>query len=162
MDDRYGVEMPGTLFERARSGALLGAGMATFGALYVLGLYLVRGEAPFERHGATVGATVLGYYGAGILAGGCLGVLWPLRRSRDGAAVLGGIGGFLAYSAVSVMRAGIPLAWREIEWTPPLVMAGIWAVLSATVMYRPPRPQAPPPAPSRLRTLRPPSGDHDA
>ena len=162
MDDCYGVEMPGTPLERARSGALLGLGMATLGALYVLVLYLVRGQAPFERHGATVWAIILSYYAAGIVAGGCLGVLWPLRRSREGAAILGAVGGFVVYAAVGVMRAGAPPAWREIEWTPPIIMAGIWAVLSATVMYRPPRPPAPPPAPSRLRTLRPPSGDDDA
>ena len=162
MDDRYGVEIPGTPLERARSGALFGAAMATLGALYVLGRYLLRGQEPFEQHGVTVAAVIVSYYGAGVVAGGCLGVLWPLRRTRAGAAVLGAVGGVLFYGAIGVMSAGSPLGWRAGEWAPPVVMGLVWAVLSATVMYRPSKPTAPPPAPSRLRTVRPPLGDDDA
>lgn len=147
-------DIPGTFVERVRRGMAFGLLMAALFSLYVTGLRVFRGVAPFNKLGATYSSVVLAYFAGGALTGGVVGGLWPLRRRRSGAAVVSGIGGFVAYAAIGVTIEGNPLRWTMREWSAPTLLGLFWAVLGATLFFQTPSAVVPPPAASRLRTVR--------
>jgi hypothetical protein len=73
---------------------------------YALLLYLVRGTAPFERHGTTLGAVMLTYAVGMALAGVIVGLLLPLARHRWGAPIVGAVAFVPFYAAVRVAMDG--------------------------------------------------------
>ena len=153
-------EFVGTPFERARSGAAMGAIMGTAFSLYALALYLVQGDAPFEKLDTTLWATVVRYYVAGLLAGPIMGLVWPLRNSRGGSGLVAGLLAFIVYTVAWMTQEGSPLKWSFTDWAGPLVLSGL-VFLGTTAVYRAPPPPAPPPEPSRLRTTWPEEPDPD-
>jgi len=153
-------EFIGTRFERARSGAALGAIIATAFSLYVLGVYLLRGSGHFERLGTTFWSTVGMYYVAGLIAGPIIGLVWPLRSSRLGSGLVAGLGAFLVYTVAWMTQEGSPLNWSPRDWAGPLAL-GVLFFLGGTAVYRQPPEPAPPPEPSRLRTTWPEEQDPD-
>ena len=153
-------EFVGTPFERARSGAKLGATMATAFSLYALALYLVQGDAPFRRLETTLWAMVLMYYVAGLIAGPIMGIVWPLRTSRAGSGLVAGLLAFIVYTVAWMTQEGSPLRWSVNDWAGPLLLSGL-VFLGGIAIYRTPPQPAPPPEPSRLRTTWPAEADPD-
>lgn len=87
--------------------------IATGFSVWVLGLYLFRGNTPFEKLGTTLGAVILTYYCAAILIGPLAGLLLPLARAgRPGAALVGALTAVPLYAMVLITLEGIP------SWTP--------------------------------------------
>ncbi len=74
-------------------GVVFGIGLATFYSLYVVGLYLFRGTAPFEANETTLGAVVAVYYFGGATGGAIAGLLLPLTTWRIGSTMVGMIAG---------------------------------------------------------------------
>jgi hypothetical protein len=70
-------------------GAGTGAAIATGFALWVSLLRIGHGTAPFDRLGTSYVTTIAIYYATLAPAGAIVGLLYPLRRSRFGAMVLG-------------------------------------------------------------------------
>ena len=153
-------EFHGTPLERARNGAVLGAIIATAFLLYVAGLYLLRGDGPFERLGTTVWATIGMYYILGLVAGPILGIVWPLRSSRAGSGLVVGLGGLIVYVVGLMTQEGSPLNWSLADWGGPLTL-GVLGFFVGVGFYRPPPKPAPPPEPTRLRTTWPEESDSD-
>lgn len=153
-------EFAGTRFERARSGAMLGVIMGTAFSLYAFALYLVQGDAPFAKLDTTLGATVVRYYVAGLLAGPIVGIVWPLRSSRAGSGLVAGLGAFIVYTVAWMTQEGSPLKWSHNDWAGPLLLS-VLVFLGGMAVYRAPPPPAPPPEPSRLRTTWPEEPDPD-
>ena len=153
-------EFVGTPFERARSGAKMGAIMGTAFSLYAFALYLVQGDAPFEKLDTTLWATVMRYYVAGLLAGPVMGLVWPLRTSRAGSGLVAGLGAFIVYTVAWMTQEGSPLNWSLSDWAGPLLLSGV-VFLGGMAVYRAPPPPAPPAEPSRLRTTWPEEPDPD-
>ena len=149
------IEITGTPVERLMNGAKFGACMAVLLSLYVGALWLVRGDAPFERLGVTLPAVVAADFVGFSAAGATIGLIWPLRRSRPGAGLIAAVGAFLVYTAVGVTMFGALTRWDVAEWGTSAAIAAIWFLLGSTVLYRPPPEVIPPPPPSRLRTVRP-------
>jgi len=153
-------EFHGTPLERARNGAVLGAIIATAFLLYVAGLYLLRGDGPFERLGTTVWGTIGMYYMLGLVAGPILGIVWPLRNSRAGSGLVVGLGGLIVYIVGLMTQQGSPLNWSLTDWGGPLTL-GVLGFLLGFAFYRPPPQPAPPPEPTRLRTTWPEESESD-
>lgn len=153
-------EFVGTPFERARSGAVLGAIMATAFSLYVFALYLVQGDAAFRKLDTTLWSAVGMYYVAGLLAGPIFGIVWPLRKSRVGSGLVAGLAAFIVYTVAWMTQEGSPLRWSPGDWAGPLLLSAV-VFLGGIAFYRSPPPPAPPAEPSRLRTTWPEEPDPD-
>lgn len=149
------IEITGTPVDRLMNGAKFGAGVAVLLSLYVCGLWLLRGDAPFQRLGVTLPAVVAAYFVGLSAAGATIGLIWPLRRSRPGAGLVAAVGAFLVYTAVGVAMFGAFTTWGIAQWGTSVGIAAIWFLLGAAVLYRPPPEVVPAPPPSRLRTVRP-------
>jgi hypothetical protein len=141
--------------ERAVGGMKLGAAMATLYMLYVLVLFVFRGNAPFEAIGASVGALILAYYAGGLLAGAAAGLLWPLTRYRTGAIVVAIPCTWVVVVGISMTTDGPFWYWSAWYWFATIGGAVIMGVTLGLMLYR--RPQAAKPAlePSTLRTVQP-------
>lgn len=157
---RVHFEFAGTPFERARTGAVLGAIMATAFSLYVLAVYLVQGEAAFEKLDTTLWGAIVMYYLAGLLAGPIFGIVWPLRKSRAGSGLVAGLAGFIVYTVAWMTQEGSPLRWSAGDWAGPLLLSGV-VFLGGIALYRSPPPPVAPPLPARLRTTWPEEPDPD-
>lgn len=70
-----------------------GVAFAGIYSLWVVGLYLFRGSAPFENQGTTLLEVLAAYWFGGAVAGGLVGLLRPLVRWRLGAALVGIVAG---------------------------------------------------------------------
>lgn len=73
---------------------------------YALLLYLVRGAAPFARHGTTLGEVLLAYVIGMALAGVIVGLLLPFARHRWGAPLVGAVAFMPFYASVRVAMDG--------------------------------------------------------
>ncbi len=81
------------LRDRVIRSVVYGVTMAGFYCVYVLALYLARGNTPFERVGYSL-PTLMGLYVFGGVAGGAIvGVLLPLAKWRLGASLIGALAG---------------------------------------------------------------------
>jgi hypothetical protein len=147
------IEITGTPRERFSNGAKFGLGMALLLSLYVLLLRGVRGNGSFEKLGVTVSAVIVAYLVGFTLAGGAIGLLWPMRRTRPGAGVLAAVGAIIVYTAVGVPMFGSPLAWGLSQWLGTVFIAAIWFGLISTVFFRPPPTVVGSPPPSRLKSV---------
>jgi hypothetical protein len=89
------------------------AGWAFAGVLsaWVLVLSLLQGSTRFEKLGVTTGTIIGTYFAAGTVAGGLVGLLRPLTRSRVGAVIVGALAGIIVYTAISVGMDG----WANID-----------------------------------------------
>jgi hypothetical protein len=160
MTDHPRFEFTGTATERARSGAKMGAIMATAFSLYVFVLYLLRGNAPFEELDTTVWATVLMYYVTGFIAGPVIGIIWPLRSTRVGNGAVAAVGAFLVYTVAWMTQEGSPLRWSLEDWAGPAAL-GVLFFFGGMAFYRAPPPPPPLPEPVWLRTTLPEEKDPD-
>ena len=154
----------GETIDRAKQGAMAGAFMASLFSLYVLVLYLLRGNAPFEKLGVSLVGVVIAYCACGLSAGALAGVLWPLTRTRLGATLVGFLSGFLVYAGVGVTMDGPPTSWEPFHWWGAAILGLIVGGGLANVWYSQAHPRSPKPAPepSRLRTARPGNGSPEA
>ena len=99
--------MPTSTFLRDfRNNVLKGVGLglvvATGFTVWITFLRLTAGPAPFERLDTTYAATAALYYAGGLVGGAIVGLLWPLRRSPWGSALLGMLGVFPLYFGVAL------------------------------------------------------------
>jgi hypothetical protein len=147
------IEITGTPSERFLNGAKFGVAMALLLSLYVLLLRAVQGNEPFEKLGVTVPAVIIAYLAGFTLAGGAIGLLWPIRRTRPGAGVLAALGAFIVYTAVGVPMFGSPFEWGLGQWLGTLFIAAIWFGLISTVFFTPPPTVVGSPPASRLRSV---------
>ena len=160
MIDRPRFEFIGTPWERARSGLKMGAIIASAFSLYVVALYLMRGNGPFESLDTTLWASVLRYYIAGFVAGPIIGIVWPLQSTRVGNGAVAGLGAFLVYTVAWMTQEGSPVKWSLQDWAGPMAL-GVLFFFGGIAFYRPPPPPPPLPEPVWLRTTLPAEEDPD-
>jgi len=108
--------------ERARSGALYGVLFSFFYDVYAIGLFITRGSAPFKRDGITIWVAIAAYTIGGVLAGGVVGALLPLSRSRVGAAFVYSIAAFFVWVAIGSASDGM----HNVNW----LLCGILAIVT--------------------------------
>jgi uncharacterized membrane protein len=133
MDTQYGprpTPIDDTI-ERAARGAVFGLVLGVM--MTGVGLLRAGSAALLTRHvssgtGQGLGG-VAGYVGAFAAAGAILGMLWPLKRSKVGAFVLGYLGAGIVCSAVGYLSEIREPHWN---WTEFLVLAGIMTVVVGT------------------------------
>lgn len=89
---------------------VVGTGFSAYACL----LYALKGPAPFERLGTTVGGTIGVYLIGSVLSGLLLGLLLPLGRSTAGAMVLGMVAVFPLYKGASFAMDGLDaMTWSD-------------------------------------------------
>jgi hypothetical protein len=83
-------------------------------AAWAIVLFLIRGAAPFEARGTTLGAVVVLYLAGGTAGGVIVGLFLPLARTGFGAA----IAGTAAFVAVATASAGVLFGFATWSWIP--------------------------------------------
>jgi hypothetical protein len=78
---------------------------------WVLVLSLLRGSFSWPQYEMTTAQIVAGYFGAALVAGPVVGLLWPLTRWMSGAVVVGSVGGTIIYGAIGVAMGHAHEAW---------------------------------------------------
>jgi hypothetical protein len=148
-------------FDRARSGALFGLGMAAIYVAYVVGLYILRGSEPFDKVHTSLSVVVLSYVILGPIAGAFVGLLQPLSATRIGSMFVAFVGASVVYFGITIAMSGSPLSWSGWDWASVPILGVIFGVILGNWFYKKPKPSSPPPV-SHLRTVKPPSSGPEA
>ena len=148
-------------FDRARSGALFGLGMAAIYVAYVVVLYLLRGSAPFDKLHTSLLVVILSYVILGPVAGAVVGFLQPLAATRIGSMFVAFVGASVVYFGIGIAMSGPPQRWSGWDWASVPILGLIFGVILGSWYYKKPEPSAPPPV-SHLRTVKPPSSGPEA
>ena len=148
-------------FDRTRSGALFGLGMAAIYVAYVVVLYLFRGSEPFDKLHTSLLIVVLSYVILGPIAGAVVGFLQPLSVTRLGSMFVGFVAAALVFFGIGIAMSGSPLSWSRSDWESVPILGLIFGVILGNWFYKKPEPSLPPPV-SHLRTVKPPSSGPEA
>jgi hypothetical protein len=108
-----------------RTGLRWGVAYSAVYSAYVVGLWVFRGDAPFEHNNTTLGAVLLAYWGSGVLVGAMVGILLPFGVTWYGAAVLGVLG---AYPTLYLILVGMQ---PRSEW---FTSVPLMALLGSTIV----------------------------
>lgn len=115
--------------ERIILGVKYGIVIAVFYCIYAIGLFIIRGPEPFVHDETTIWGALIAYLVGGIMAGGIVGALQPMARSRIGAAIVYGIGAFFVMVSIGVTVDG----WRHVDLIGCLVMAATLGIMGSFV-----------------------------
>jgi hypothetical protein len=119
-----------------RTGVIAGLVIASFYSLYVLLLYAIRGAAPFESSGVTLGGVIAAYYGGGLTAGAIVGILWPLLRWRLGATIVGIVAAFSVFLGIGLATEGYFDRWTTRTWETVIVLGTLFGVICSNIVWR--------------------------
>lgn len=95
-----------------KSGIRWGARYAVAYSAIALLILLLRGQAAFAEADTTFLRVLLFYWAGGLTGGVLVGLLWPLGRSRVGAALLGAIVG-VPVGCMAMLVVTPPSRWHE-------------------------------------------------
>ena len=114
----------------------MGLLIATAFSAWVMLLFMLRGDAPFAKHGTSIAAVLGMYYTAAVIVGALVGVLLPLARAgRTGAALTGIVAGMALYGSVQFAFNGFS-SWGPGD-TFVVLFAGPLFGVPAGLAYRP-------------------------
>ena len=117
------------LVNRLRLGAWYGFIFACLYGLYAVGLYILRGPAPFSHDGTTLGAALIAYFAGGVVAGGIIGALQPLSRFRIGAMFVYGIAAFFVFVSIAIAADGV----HNIDWLGCVIGGAVFGIIGSFV-----------------------------
>ena len=92
-----------------------GLAAAVFFSVWVTGVRLISGEAPFRDVGVTYAGTVVTYLLLGLVGGCVLGTLRPVAASRSGAILTGWVIAGVVYCGVSIAMGDPPWRWSGFQ-----------------------------------------------
>lgn len=121
-----------------RTGTLIGFVIASLYSLYAVILYAIRGAAPFEANGVSLGGIVAAYYGAGVAGGAIVGALSPLLRWRLGATIVGIVAGFVVFLGIGLATEGHISRWTGRTWETAIVLGTLFGVICSNIIWRRP------------------------
>jgi hypothetical protein len=116
------------LGHQLRFGVVVGLALAALYCVYAAVLFVVRGDAPFEKHNVSLRAVLATYVTLGIGGGIAYGLLHPLARSLFGRAVLGVLIATLVFFGITVATDGLPSHWERAVWQQPLILGGLFGL----------------------------------
>ena len=108
-------------------------GAYSFAAVYcvwVLILYLIRGDEPFKQLGVSFLRVEFFYLAAAGVGGSIVALLRPLTRWAFGAYVVGFVAGVIMSAGMAFLLSGSPIQWGLRE----LVLMFILAVLATSLI----------------------------
>lgn len=118
-----------------RGWAILGAIIACFYVIYVVGLYLVSGSGPFDRAGVTLPSLVVAYLVSGTIGGAIIGLLRPLASSFGGLLAVAILTGFVAVCGVEVAMYGFISRWHQREWVQAIASAVLLGTMTSVFLW---------------------------
>jgi len=116
------------LGDQLRLGVIVGLAIAALYCAYVVVLFIVRGDAPFDKHNVSLRVVLATYVVSGVLGGIAYGVLHPLAGSLFGRAVLGVLIATLVFSGITVATHGLPSHWGRTVWQQPLILGALFGL----------------------------------
>ena len=116
------------LNDRLRFGVLVGLALAALYCTYALALFVVRGNAPFEKNEVTLLLVLATYAASGIAGGVAYGVLHPLGRTVVGRVVLAVLIGTLVFFGITVATDGLPTHWTRDSWKQTVMLGGLMGI----------------------------------
>ena len=126
------------MFDRIKESVVIGLAFACLYSLYVCGLYLLEGPAPFARLGTTIGVVIGTYFFGGISAGVAVGLLKPLARWRAGAILVGIIAAFFVFFGIVVASDGLPSRWGSDQWSTLIVLPILFGTFAGNKFWKDP------------------------
>ena len=126
------------MVNRIKSSVVVGLAFACLYSLYVCGLYLLDGSAPFARLGTTLGIVIGTYFFGGISAGVVVGLLKPIARWRAGAIVVGIIAAFFVFFGILVASDGLPSRWGTDQWVTLIVLPTLFGTFAGNRFWKDP------------------------
>jgi hypothetical protein len=124
--------------DRIKECVVIGLVFACFYSLYVCGLYLLEGSAPFTRLGTTLGVVIGTYFFGGISGGVAVGVLKPLARWRVGAILVGIVAAFFVFFGIAVASDGLPSRWGRDQWITLTVLPILFGTFAGNNFWKRP------------------------
>lgn len=113
--------------------------MAALYCLFALGMFALRGNAPFEKNDVTLLGALSAYLAGGLACGLAYGVLHPLADSLLGSLVIGIIAGNFVFGAMVVATSGLPWTWTRLDWEVVLVAGSVFGIVGTFMFRRPSR-----------------------
>ena len=110
-------------------------GMATLYSLWVVGVRIVSGPAPFQEVGASLPAVIGAYYFGGLIGGLLFDGLRPLSRFYLGAVAIGVLVASLVFMGITMASEGVPTTWTAQDWQDCLVLGTIFGVILSSVIW---------------------------
>jgi hypothetical protein len=74
-------------------------------------MYMLRGSAPFDQQGVSIGMVAVTYLAIGLAAGALVGLLRPITRQRLGAYAVGLVAGVPVATGLVIVVRGLPGSW---------------------------------------------------
>jgi len=102
-----------TIRRNIKWGVSGGLGIAACYCVWVIGIYLIRGDEPFTRQGATLGKVLAVYVWGGALGGLIVGLLRPMAEDEVGALVVGLLAGIPIAAGIVTCVVGWPWSAKE-------------------------------------------------
>jgi hypothetical protein len=118
-----------------RSTILIGLALAGLYSLYAIALVALRGQAPVNVVGTTLGRVIGSYFAGGILGGAAVGLFCPMSRHRGGATVIGILAAFAAIVAIRWSTVGALPRWSTEIWISSVVAAVLLGALTANFIW---------------------------
>jgi hypothetical protein len=115
---------------------LHGVGSGAIFAIWVVVVYLFRGEEAFQRIRINVGLLAAFYVLGGAFGGLVVGIAWPILRWRVGAYATSLFVAFLLSFALSVLLWGTPLDWDKRLWFVVAIMTTIFGLLYGGSLWK--------------------------
>ena len=144
-------------FDRTRSGALFGLGMAGLYIAYVVVLYFLSGPAPFDKVHSTLLTVIVSYLVLGPIAGGVVGFLLPLTSSYIGSIFVAFVASAIVFFGIAIASSGSPLSWHAYNWEFVGSAGLLFGIVFGTIYYKKsPRPVHASDVVPELRTVYPP------
>lgn len=114
----------------------VGVACALIYSAWVLVIYFMRGSAPFDRVGASLGVVVGFYLAMGMLGGAVVGVMWPLARWRAGAFGISLLVAFMVTMGALIVLEGSPAEWDPRIWIVVPIMGGAFGLAFGNSLWK--------------------------
>jgi hypothetical protein len=118
-----------------RTTILIGLALAGLYSLYAIALVALRGQAPANVVGTTLGRVIGSYFAGGILGGAAVGVFCPMSRHRGGATVIGILAAFATIAAIRWSTVGALPRWSTEIWISSIVASVLLGALTANFIW---------------------------
>jgi hypothetical protein len=121
-----------------KRGILVGLSFTAAYSVYVVILYLLSGNEPFEVHHTTLLKVVRAYVFGGVVAGATVGLLQPFVRGKLTAVSVGVVAAFFISIGLGVATSGMVSQWGSQQWITVTIMALLFGSYGGLYFWKTP------------------------